>query len=81
MSVKISLTQFIQFKAAISTGGRMSVVKNNNYSYAIEYWLNLRNSIQKFAEGKMSLDVLGNSTEKRISEKKIQLPKGCQKIY
>ena len=39
MTVKISLTQFIHFKASVSTGARMTAVKNikeSNYSPAID---------------------------------------------
>lgn len=66
MTVKISLTQFIHFKASVSTGARMTAVKNikeSNYSPAIDYWLDLRNSIKQFSEGKISLENLCESVE------------------
>lgn len=78
MTVKISLTQFIHFKAAVSTRARISAVqriKNNEYSPAIDYWLDLRNAINKFSERRITLEelnTLADSENERKKESKLQ---------
>lgn len=83
MSAKISLTQFIHFKAAVSTGARASVVKRikeNNYSPAIDYWLDLRHSIKQFSEGKISLEQLMSSVENEPQRKRANYRKAVKRF-
>lgn len=83
MNVKISLTQFIHFKAAVSTGARASVVKRikeNNYSPAIDYWFDLRHLIQQFSEGKISLEQLNTSVENESQRKRSNYQKAVKRF-
>lgn len=83
MSVKISLTQFIHFKAAVSTGARASVVrriKDSHYSPAIDYWLDLRNSIKDFSEGRISLEELSNIVDNEPQNKKSNYQKAIKRF-
>lgn len=83
MDVKISLTQFIHFKAAISTGARISaikVIKDNPYSPAKDYWLDLRKAINHFSEGKISLEELNNLVNSVPQRKKANYRKAISRF-
>lgn len=67
MTVKLSLTQFLTFKAKMSTSAKMNYlstqVKYSNYTFYGDYWLPLRQRIQQFANGKISATELLNYAE------------------
>ena len=62
MTVQLSLTQFLHFKAIISTKAKMNYlkkeVKYNEYAFYSDYWMVLRQKIHKFSQGKITLDDL-----------------------
>lgn len=83
MTVRISLTQFIHFKASISTSARISVVKNikeNDYSPAVDYWLDLRKEINKFSEGKINIEELNNVVDSVPLKKKANYRKAINRF-
>ena len=83
MTVKISLTQFIHFKAAVSTRARISAVqrvKNSEYSPAIDYWLDLRNAINKLAEGIITLEELNSLANSETQRKRINYRKAINRF-
>lgn len=83
MTVKISLTQFIHFKAAVSTRARISAVqriKNNEYSPAIDYWLDLRNAINKFSERRITLEELNTLADSENERKKANYSKAINRF-
>lgn len=83
MAVKISLTQFIHFKAAVSTRARISAVqriKNNEYSPAIDYWLDLRNAINKFSERRITLEELNTLADSENERKKANYSKAINRF-
>lgn len=73
MTIQLSLTQFLHFKAKVSTKAKMNYLKNevkyNEYSFYSDYWMGLRQNIHKFSQGKISLDEL-NQYVLTVSEKK-----------
>lgn len=73
MTVQLSLTQFLHFKATVSTKAKMNYLKNevkyNKYSFYSDYWMGLRKNIHKFSQGKITLDEL-NQYALTVSEKK-----------
>lgn len=83
MTVRISLTQFIHFKASISTSARISVVRNikeNDYSPAVDYWLDLRKAINKFSEGKINIEELNNVVDSVSLRKKANYRKAIDRF-
>lgn len=83
MTVRISLTQFIHFKASISTSARVSVVRNikeNDYSPAVDYWLDLRKAINKFSEGKINIEELNNVVDSVSLRKKANYRKAIDRF-
>lgn len=83
MTVRISLTQFIHFKASISTSARISVVRNikeNDYSPAVDYWLDLRKAINKFSEGKINIEELNNVVDSVPLRKKANYRKAINRF-
>ncbi len=83
MTVRISLTQFIHFKASISTSARISVVRNikeNDYSPAVDYWLDLRKAINKFSEGKINIEELNNVVDSVSLRKKANYRKAINRF-
>lgn len=83
MTVRISLTQFIHFKASISTSARISVVRNikeNDYSPTVDYWLDLRKAINKFSEGKINLEELNNVVDSVPPRKKANYRKAINRF-
>lgn len=63
MTINVSLTQFIHFKAAVSTKARITAVKQIKdyiYSPATDYWRDLRNAINQYSKDEITLDELRN---------------------
>lgn len=58
MTVKLSLTQFLNFKAKVSTGAKINYLKTQvkyaDYNFFSDYWLPLRQKIQQFANGSLT---------------------------
>lgn len=62
MAIKLSLTQFLNFKAKMSTSAKINYLKSQvkyaDYNFFSDYWLPLRQKIQQFANGKITSDEL-----------------------
>ena len=62
MTIQLSLTQFLHFKATISTKAKINylkrAVKYNEYAFYGDYWMGLRKKIHKFTKGEITLDEL-----------------------
>lgn len=62
MTIQLSLTQFLHFKATISTKAKINYlkreVKYSEYAFYGDYWMGLRKKINKFTKGEITLDEL-----------------------
>lgn len=73
MTVKISLTQFINVTSRVSTSAKISVIrkmKSDPYSPATDYWKYLRDAIQEVAAGRKPLDYILDVATNISDEKK-----------
>lgn len=79
MSVQISLTQFLTFKAYVSTNAKYNYVlkqKNNEiYSPVHDYWKNFREAIHKLPYNNGNLEVLSNAVQMVKPEKQLNYGK------
>ena len=55
-------------------------IKDNNYSPAIDYWLDLRHAIKQFSEGEISLDDLFSLVESEPQNKKNNYRKAIKRF-
>lgn len=62
MTIQISLTQFLHFKATVSTKAKINYLRNevkySEYAFYGDYWMGLRKKIHKFTKGEITLDDL-----------------------
>lgn len=62
--IKLSLTQFLTYKAKVSTSAKINYlktqVKYHDYTFYGDYWLSLRHRINDFSQGKMTKEELIN---------------------
>lgn len=74
--MKISLSQFMAFTARTTTAAKMKQVlkiKNNDYTFAGDYWMGLRNRLHQVLQGKMTftqLEQYANSVEEDRGKRK-----------